>query len=133
MASWETTAFINNIRYLPDSVIVYLDEYHNGYTKADGTIIEEKYVSFKTIWKPYFKSFISKHFGNGMLVNVKGDMLPYAVEKGKTVDGYTIIGQCINLASYPRYSVKQEQTMIKESQANDPSVPDLRGYFDPDF
>ena len=59
MASWESISFINTIKYLQDAVIVYLDEFHAGYKKSDGTRVEDKYLSFKTVWKPYFKKYIA--------------------------------------------------------------------------
>ena len=133
MASFETIAFISQIKYLPNSVVVYLDEYHKGYKTSDGTIVDDKYVQFKTVWKPYFKKYINEHFSIGMLVQVKGDMLPYAIENQNYVAGYSIIGQCINIFSYPKYNAKQEIKMIKESQMNSDEQPDLEAYNKPDF
>lgn len=133
MASFECVGFINNIKYLQDSVLVFIDEYHKGYKKSDGSIVDDKYLSFKTIWKSYFKRYINEHFGNGMLVQVKGEMLPYEIQKGTIIDGYTIIGQTINLFSFPRSGVKQEQRMIKESQLHASEIPDLEAHNQPDF
>ena len=133
MASFETVAFISQIKYLQTSVLVFLDEFHKGYKNKDGSIVDDKYVSYKTIWKPYFKKYINEHFGQGMLVQVKGEMLPYAIEQEKIVDGYTIIGHFITIASYPRYGVRQEQRMIKESQMHATDVPDLDAHNEPDF
>ena len=134
MASFETTAFISQIKYLPNkSVLVFLDEYHKGYKKSDGTIIEDKYLSYKTVWKPYFSKYINEHFSQGMLVQVKGEMLPYAIEKDVIVEGYTIIGQCMNLASYPRSTVKMEQNLVKESLLHGSDIPNIDEYKKPDF
>ena len=133
MASFETIGFINNIKYLQDAVLVFIDEYHKGYRKSDGTVVDDKYLTFKTVWKPYFKKYVSEHFANGMLVEVKGEMLPYEIQRGEIVDGYTVIGQHITLASYPRYGLKQEQRMIKESQEHATSIPDMDAYNQPDF
>ena len=133
MASFETVAFISQIKYLQTSVIVFLEEFHKGYKNKDGSIVDDKYVSYKTIWKPYFRKYINEHFGQGMLVQVKGEMLPYAIEQEKIVDGYTIIGHFITMASYPRYGVKQEQRMIKESQLHATEIPDLDAHNQPDF
>ena len=133
MASFECVGFINNIKYLQDSVLVFIDEYHKGYKKSDGSIVDDKYLSFKTIWKSYFKRYINEHFGNGMLVQVKGEMLPYAIEKDVIVEGYTIIGQCINLASYPRSTVKMEQNLVKESLLHGSEIPNIDEYKKPDF
>ena len=134
MASWETNAFISQIKYLPNnSVLVYLDEYHCGYKRGDGSVVDEKYVTFKTIWKPYFKKYINEHFNNGMYVNVKGDMLPYCIENDGIVDGYTIIGQTINLASFPKGSLRREIKMKKESELHSIGVPDVDSYLENDF
>ena len=133
MASFETTAFISQIKYLPNSVIVYLDEFHKGYKNSDGTIVDDRYVQFKTVWKPYFRKYINDHFSQGMLVQVKGEVLPYAVENQNIVAGYSILGQVMNVASYPRYNAKQEIKMIKESQLNSDEQPDLDSYNQPDF
>ena len=133
MASFESISFISTIKYLPDAVLVFLDEFHKGYRKANGEIVDDKYLTYKTVWKPYFKKYISEHFGNGMLVQVKGEMLPYSIEKGNIVVGYTVIGQHITLASFPRQSVKQEQKMIKESQLHGNGTPNLEAYNEPDF
>ena len=134
MASFETTAFISQIKYLPNkSVLVFLDEYHKGYKKSDGTIIEDKYLSYKTVWKPQFSKYINEHFSQGMLVQVKGEMLPYAIEKDAIVEGYTIIGQCMNLASYPRSTVKMEQNLVKESLLHGSEIPNIDEYEKPDF
>ena len=68
-----------------------------------------------------------------MLVQVKGEIMPYAIEKEKIIDGYSVIGQTINISSYPRASVKQEAKMIKESQMHDTATPNLDEYNKPDF
>ena len=59
--------------------------------------------------------------------------MPYAIEKEKIIDGYSVIGQTINISSYPRASVKQEAKMIKESQMHDTATPNLDEYNKPDF
>ena len=68
-----------------------------------------------------------------MLVQVKGEILPYAIQNQNIVDGYSVLGQTINLASFPRASVKQENKMIKESQMHDTATPNLDEYNKPDF
>lgn len=133
MASFECIGFINTVKFLQDSVLLFIDEYHKGYRKNDGTIVEEKYVTFKIIFKAYFKKYFSTHFSNGVLVKVKGEVLPYAVEHGKAVDGISILGQTCDMFSYPRAGVKQEQKMIKESQMNDNETPNLEAFNTPDF
>lgn len=133
MASWESISFVSSIKYLPESVIVYLNEFHAGYTRNDGVKVDDKYLMFKTIWKPYFKKYINEHFSEGMLVHVKGDMLPYEVRGGDFIDGYTIIGEHITRASFPRYDIKKEQKMIKESQGHSMGTPNVEEFNKPDF
>ena len=97
------------------------------------SIVDDKYVTFKVIYKPYFKKFISEHFSKGMLVKVKGEVFPYAIEHGEIKDGVSFIGETCNLYSFPRYNVKQENKMIKESQMHDTATPNLEDYNKPDF
>ena len=134
MASFEMNGFVSQIKYLPNqSVVVYLDEYHQGYKTSGGVKVDEKYLSYKTIWKPYFAKYINEHFNRGMYVNVKGEMLPFAKEKDTIVDGYTILGQTINMASFPKASLRRELKMKKESELHSIGVPDVDGYLDSDF
>lgn len=133
MASFSVIGFIECVKVLPDSCILFLSEYKKGYRKADGTTIEDKYHSWKVIFKGYFIKYLTTHFGKGMLVEVKGDIMPYAIEHGQITDGYSVIGQTCNIFSYPRYSVKQENKMIKESMDSANMQPDLESYNQPDF
>ena len=133
MAAFHVIGFINTIKYLPDACLVFIDEYKAGYKKPNGDIVEDKYISWKVIYKGYFKKYINTHFNNGMLVEVKGDIRPYAIEKEKIIDGYSVIGETINIYSYPRASVKQEQRMVKDSQLHASGTPDLETFNRPDF
>lgn len=133
MASWQCVGFVDAVKVLPDACILFLSEYKKGYKKTDGTIVDDKYHSWKIIFKGYFIKYLTTHFNKGMLVEVKGDIVPYAIEHGQITDGYSIIGQTCNLFSYPRYSVKQEQKMIKDSMANADALPDLESFNSPDF
>lgn len=133
MASFECIGFINNVKYLPDSVLVFIDEFRKGYRKSDGTVVDDRYITWKVVYKPYFKKYINGHFNNGMLVKVKGEVLPYVVEHGQVLDGYSVIGETINLFSYPRASAKMEQRMLKDSLDYDGDKPDLDEYNRPDF
>ena len=133
MADFTVIGYINNIKYLQDSCLVFLDEFRKGFRKKDGTIVDDKYLSWKCIFKPYFKKYINEQFNQGMLVQVKGEIMPYAIEKEHLVEGYSVIGQTINIASYPRASVKQEAKMIKDSQLASNEKPDLESYNQPDF
>lgn len=133
MAAFSVIGFIDAVKILPDSCILFLSEYKKGYRKSDGTIVDDKYVSWKIIFKGYFIKYITSHFGKGMLVEVKGEVLPYAIEHGQAVEGVSVIGQTCNLYSYPRYNAKQELKMIKESQAVSNELPNLDDFNKPDF
>ena len=104
MAAFSVIGFIDAVKILPDSCILFLSEYKKGYRKTDGTIVDDKYVSWKVIYKGYFIKYITSHFGKGMLVEVKGEVLPYAIEHGQAVEGVSVIGQTCNMYSYPRYN-----------------------------
>lgn len=133
MAKFFVQGFINCIKYLPDACLVYVDEFKKGYKKHDGTVVDDKYLSWRVIYKGYFKKYISSHFSNGMLVDVMAEIMPYAVEKDKVVDGYSCIGKTIDVASYPKYTVKMERKMIKESADIGGEQPDIESYNAPDF
>ena len=133
MASFYAVGFLESVKVLPDSCILFLSEYKKGYRKSDGTIVDDKYVSWKIIYKGYFIKYITSHFNKGMLVEVKGEVLPYAIEHGQTVEGVLVIGQTCNMYSYPRYNVKIEKKMIKDSQLASDEKPDLESYMQSDF
>lgn len=125
--------FINTIKYLPDACVVYIDDFKKGYKKKNGEVVDDKYFSWKIIFKGYFKKYINDHFSNGMLVEIDAEMYPYAIQNGKLIDGYSCLGKSIDMSSYPRASVKQEIRMIKESQQTSSGIPDLDTYNSPDF
>lgn len=125
--------FINTIKYLPDACVVYIDDFKKGYKKKNGEVVDDKYFSWKIIFKGYFKKYINDHFSNGMLVEIDAEMYPYAIQNGKLIDGYSCLGKSIDISSYPRSSVKQEIRMIKESQQTSSGIPDLDTYNSPDF
>ena len=133
MADFTVSGFINSVKYLPEAVLVFIDEYKRGYRKNNGEVIDDKYLSWKCVFKPYFKKFINEHFSTGMLVQIKGEILPYALQNQNIIDGYSVLGQTINLSSFPRSSVRQERKMIKESQMNDDARPNLEEFNNPDF
>lgn len=133
MASWQCIGFVDAIKVLPDSCILFLSEYKKGYKKSDGTIVEDRYHSWKVIFKGYFIKYLTTHFGKGMLVEVKGEIVPYSIEHGQITEGYSIIGQTCNIYSYPRYAVKQENKMIKESMDGTYEQPNLESFNQPDF
>ena len=125
--------FINTIKYLPDACVVHIDDFKKGYKKPNGEIVDDKYLSWKIIFKGYFKKYISEHFSNGMLVEIDAEMYPYAIQNGKLIEGYSCLGKSIDISSYPRASVKQEAKMIKESLENTKEMPNLQEHMRPDF
>lgn len=133
MADFSVIGYIRAITYKEDSVFVFLEEYKKGYKKPNGERVDDKYLDWKCIFKPYFKGYVSKHFSNGMLVQVKGEVMPYAIEHEKIVEGYSVLGQTINLASFPRSTVRNEIRAIKESQIHSSGTPDLASYQEEDF
>ena len=134
MADIQILGFIRQVKYLPEGCLVFVDEYRSGYKRSDGSEVGERFTSWRCIFAKYFKQYISKHFGDGMLVQVKGEVLPYAVEKGVVVDGCSVMGQTINRASYPKSGARSEVQMRKESQMlSGVGEPDVFGFSVPDF
>lgn len=135
MADFQVLGHISVIKYLPECILVFVDETKNGYRKNDGTIVEDKVYCWKCIFSgnESKRKYIMKYFNRGMLVQVKGEIVPYAIEKNNVVDGYSIFIQTINRASYPRTTVKTEAKMIKESQSNMNDLPNVDDYNEPDF
>lgn len=136
MASIYLVGIIESIKYLPNNggCLVFLSEYKRGYKRAsDGVRIDDKYLSWKCIFKQGLVKYINNHFGNGMIVEIKGEVLPYAVEHENIVDGYSVIGQTLNMFSVPRTQLRQEQRMIKESQLHSQEIPDMETFNQPDF
>lgn len=125
---------IEGIRYKENSAIVTLSEYMGGYRKKDGTIVEEDILTYRIAFKAYFKKYLASYFSEGNLVWVKAMMLPYAKNgEGKVCEGYTLIGQAIDIASYPKSGLRQERKRIKESQENSEMTPNLEGFNQDDF
>ena len=135
MAAIDIIGFVDTIKYLPNNggCFVFVSEFKKGFKKANGDIVDDKYLSWKVIFKQGLVNYINNHFSNGMLVEIKGDVLPYAIDKDAIVQGYSVIGQTMNLFSFPRSSVRQEQKMIKESQMHATAIPDLDLHNQPDF
>lgn len=135
MADFTVIGFISNIKYLPECIVINVDESKNGYRRADGTRVEPKVYTWKCLFNgtDSKRKYVNRYFNRGMLVQVKGELLPYAVENGVTSDGYTVFIQTINIFAYPRTTIKTEQMMIKASYENSDEVPDLDRYNEPDF
>ena len=125
---------INTIKYLEDSVIVYVDDMEKGYQKNNGTRVDDVMYTWKVIFKANpFRQYITKFFNRGCLVEIDAKMRPYSKENGKLVEGYSCIGISINRGSYARAAFRQEQKIIKESQSGVDDVPNLEDYQSADF
>jgi len=117
---------------LEKSVIVVISEPKNGYKKSDGTIVEPRILTWKCVFNNNSKGVITKFFNRGSYVVVKGDIVPYAMDKGEVVDGYSVLGQSINYGALPR-NLRTETRAIKDSQTHSQGMPDVRTYRQPDF
>lgn len=135
MADYQVLGHITNIKYQQECILIWVDEYKKGYRKASGEIVDDKVISWKCIFSGNEKKrgYINKYFNRGMLVQIKGEIMPYAIEQGKMVDGYSVFVQAINIAAYPRKSIKMEKKMITESLENSSEKPDIDEYNKPDF
>lgn len=124
---------IEGLKFTEKAVIVVASEQRHGYKKNDGTFVRDEILSFSFIFKTYFKSYIASHFSKGMLVKIKGTMLPYAKDhQGKTIDGYTLLGQTIDIATYQTNNARVEKKMIDASAMSD-AQPDLESFIESDF
>lgn len=135
MADFQVLGHISAIKYLPECILIFVDETKNGYRKQDGTIVEDKVFNWKCIFSGNEKkrNYITRYFNRGMLVQIKGEVLPYAIENNVLVDGFTVFVQTINRYSYPRTSIKAEKKMIQESQLNTNETPNVDDFNEPDF
>lgn len=135
MASFSVVGTIDNVKYLPNDggCFVFVSEFKKGFRRKDGTFEEDKYLLWKCVFKPYFKKYINTHFNVGMLVEIKGEVLPYQVSHGTIMDGYSVLGQTCNLFSIPRANAKAEQRMMRDSLANSDEAPNLEDFQSPDF
>ena len=135
MANITIIGFVDNIKYLPNQggCFVFVSEFKKGYKKSNGEVVDDKYLSWKIIFKQGLVKYINNHFNNGMLVEIKGEVFPYAIDKETIVQGYSVIGQCMNLASYPRSTVKMEQNLVKDSLLHGSEIPNIDEYKKPDF
>lgn len=125
---------IEGIRYIETSVIVTASERRQGYKKKDGTFVNDETLSYIFIFKPYFKSYIASHFSKGMLVKIKGIMLPYAKDsQGNTIEGYTLLGQTIDMATYQTNNMRVERKIMMSGKNGGEDAPDLERYKESDF
>lgn len=134
MADFTLYGFIEGIRYSEQSAAVTVSERKMGYRKKDGTYVDEDIVTFRVIFKEYFKKYLSTNFSEGMLVKVKGTLLPYVKDRdGNTNEGFTLLGQTIDREAYPKSTTRLEHRMIKESALHGEGTPDVEGFRQDDF
>ena len=135
MANITIIGLIDGIKYLPNGggCLVFLSEFKKGYRKSNGDVVTDKFLSWKCIFKQGLVNYINGHFNNGMVVEVKGEVLPYAIDHDNIVDGYSVIGQTVNMFSVPRPLIRNEQKMQKDSILHSVGSPNLEEYNKPDF
>lgn len=135
MADIIIRGFLDKIHFLPNQSggILQVSEFRKGYRKGNGVIVDDKYITWKVLFKHGQASFVNKYFNTGMLVKVKGEVLPYAIEHDNILEGYTVLMDSCSVDSYPRSGVKRELSMIKDSQLHGNGTPDLDSYNEPDF
>jgi hypothetical protein len=134
MAVFTLNGHIESIKYTESSVFVFVSEVCNGYRDGSGRIVDNEVLVWRVLFPNGMRSYISKYFAKGMLVNIYGTPRPYAKDHdGNMVDGYTILGKNIDRAAYQRTSTRIEKKMIRDSQLNSDEQPDLDAYNKPDF
>lgn len=133
MAAFSVIGFVDCIKIIDGACLMFLSEFKKGYTKKNGEHVDDKYISWRIIFKDYFRKYLTENFNKGMLVEVKGEVFPYEVEHGEVKDGISILGQCCNLFSFPRSSMKQELRLIKRSQEMNDEEPDVDEFYREDF
>lgn len=132
MASVLVTGTIDSIRYHENSVVIIVLEPRMGWKRSDGSFVEPTILEWRCIFKDGSKNYINDHFGKGNYVTIRGDIVPYVVNKGKIEDGFTILGKTIDMTAYPR-NARRERQMQKDSMLHASGVPNLEEYNTNDF
>lgn len=134
MAAITIIGKLEHVQYLPDCVYTHIAEFKKGFKKKDGTVVKDKWQSWKVRWKKEpFAKFISEHFATGMNVEVHGEATPFSVENGDTVAGYGVFGKTIDLFFYPKAASRMEYKAMRESSSGDDEQPDMESYEQSDF
>ena len=134
MADITLYGHIEGIRYNTKSVLVVLSEDRCGFVRRNGERVSEELLTFRVVFNANSRSYISSYFSVGNLVKVRGSLLPYVKRKDGTFgEGYTILGQLLELAAYPKRSVGMERRMLKESVAHPCGEPNVDSFMDDDF
>ena len=134
MADITLFGHIEGIQYKEKSVIVVVSEYRCGFRKRSGERVAEELLSFRVVFLASSRNYISSYFSAGNLVKVRGTLLPYVKKSDGTLgEGYTILGQLMELAAYPKRSAGLEKRLLKASSESPCGVPDVDGFLDDDF
>ena len=135
MADIQILGHIANIKYQKECILIFVDERRRGFKRNNGSVVADTILTWKCIFSgsDSKRSYIDRYFSTGMLVKVKGEVLPYAIEQENMVDGYSVLIQSINIAPYPSDSLRREIRMQKDSQLHSSGEPDLESYNKPDF
>lgn len=106
-----------------------------GYKRKDGVSVPEGVLSYRVLFKPSMRKYISSYFSTGDLVKVKGSFLPYCTNKdGDVKEGYTILGQTIEFGIYPKFNLDVERKMRMPVDSSISEMqPDVDDFMDDDF
>lgn len=133
MADFQVTGVLEGFKTLETAMVVTVSELRLGYKKKNGTQVNEQVLTWTIVFKPYFKKYISNNFYSGMLVQVKGMVFPFKKVGGEEyVDGCTVIGQTINVATHQK-NVRKEKQILRQSQAHNNTTPNLEDFMLSDF
>lgn len=130
MADIQILGHITNIRYERGCILLFIDEYRKGYVSSGGIRVDDKVLSWCCIFSGNERKrvYVDKYFGRGSYVQVKGEVLPYAIREGVAVDGYSVFVQSLNLACYPNKMLRAEKKLLDSSVSMDvPDVPSVQG------
>ena len=135
MASITIIGSINKVHFLPNGngCMLFLTEFKKGYKRNNGERVDDKFIQWKCVCKQGLVNYINNHFSEGMVVEVKGEVFPYAIEHEQIVEGTTVILQTLNMFSIPKTYMRAEQQMLKDSQLHSSGSPNLEEYNSPDF
>lgn len=134
MADVTLYGHIEGIRYKEKSVVVTISEYRCGFVRRDGERVPEELLSFPVVFLAHSRKYISTYFHAGCLVKVRGTLLPYVKKRDGTMgEGFTILGQLLELAAYPKRGVGLERKLLRAGVEHPCGEPDVEGFMDSDF
>lgn len=134
MADVTLYGHIEGIRYKEKSIFVTVSEYRCGFVRRDGERVPEELLTFVVVFLASSRKYISSYFKVGSLVKVRGSLLPYVKKRdGTLAEGCTILGQLIELATYPKRSALVEKSAVRDSGEHPCGVPSVDSYLEDDF